>query len=170
MKIVQFGNVTEVYDYDKTINFDKKKHTSQLNKKRQKLARIQRKLRGIPRTERSIKKSKLAFFRICHHNNCLAKTIHFLTLTFSYDLSIKEARRHVKRFMERIQTFKPDISIRYISVPEQTKKGRFHFHLLVYDLPSQTANIERKTRNLQRLFQRGFVDISLATYKWNVRH
>jgi len=165
MKIVQFGNITEIYEYEKPIANHKERHVSQLTKKRQKQARLARKARGLyERSPESIKKSKLAFFRLCHHNNCNSDTIHFVTLTFTYDLSIKEARGHVKRFMERTQKAKPDLSLRYISVPELTKKGRFHFHLLVYDLPPETAELERKTRNFQRLFQRGFVDISLATY------
>jgi len=165
MKIVQFGNITEIYEYDKTIERHRERHDSPLIKKRRKQARLLKKARGTyERSPESIKKSKQAFFRLCHHNNCLAETIHFVTLTFTYDLSIKEARGHVKRFMERTQKAKPDLSIRYISVPELTKKGRFHFHLLVYDLPPETAERERATRNFQRLFQRGFVDISLATY------
>ena len=71
------------------------------------------------------------------------------------------------------------IYFRYISVPEFTKKGQFHFHLLVYDLPPELSGItkwtdtrkgriyytsERETRYLQGLFQRGYLDIVPATY------
>jgi len=67
--------------------------------------------------------------------------------------------------MERVkENFKIE-SIAYISVSEITKAGRYHFHLLVYNLPTETAERERETRNLQRLFQRGYVDAVFATYK-----
>jgi len=77
--------------------------------------------------------------------------------------------------MEKIQTHSSEIPISYISVPELTKKNRFHFHLLVYNLSTRLAGqtvragnaiytTERETRNLQRLFERGTIDIVPATY------
>jgi hypothetical protein len=66
--------------------------------------------------------------------------------------------------MEKVSAKYSPISISYISVPEVTKKNRYHFHLLVYDLPPEASQCERKTRNLQRLFERGYIDTLLATY------
>lgn len=182
-RIIQYGDIIETYEYEKIIKkkgADARKaeqliqklkgnngraSSNTLDAKRKKQRRIQSKEKGnYRRSHASIIRSKKNFFRLCHHNNCLAKTIHFVTLTFSYDLTFKEANRHVKRFMERVQKSATEISLRYISVPELTKKGRYHYHLLVYDLPTQTAGIERETRNFQRQFQRGYVDISPATY------
>jgi hypothetical protein len=164
-KIVQFGNVTEIYDYEKNRPDYKPRYVSELTKKRQKQTRLHEKSKGsYSRSKRSIKRSTDNFFRLCHHNNYLADTVHFVTLTFAYDLTYKEASRHVAHWFQRIKKNYPAIPISYISVPEITKKGRFHFHLLVYDLPPETASVERKTRNFQRLFQRGYVDISPATY------
>lgn len=164
-KIVQYGNVTEVYEYEKNINNNKRPHVSALTKKRNKAIRESSKKKGIyTRHPSSILRSTQSFFRLVHHNNCNADTIHFVTLTFAYDLTYKTATRHVSHFMERIKKYFSEVPISYISVPELTKKGRFHFHLLVYNLPTETASLERKTRNLQRLFQRGYVDIVLATY------
>lgn len=182
-KIVQYGDTVEIYDYEKEIPKSTKATrkaklkrensalyyaiygTFDLAQKRRKLQRIQSQAKGTyERSKASITRSKKNFFRLCHHNNCLADTIHFVTLTFAYDLSYKEALSHLKRFMERVQTYKSEIPLSYISVPELTKEGRYHFHLLVYDLPPKTAELERETRNFQRLFQRGYVDISLATY------
>lgn len=206
IKIVQYGNVTEIYQYDKPINNRRapswakherlangstgaKSHaTRSIVKKRKKQARVQSKAKGIyKRSERSIKRSKTNFFRLCHHNNCLADTIHFVTLTFplEHDISYQTARRYVARFMERVQKVTPEISVDYISVPELTKKGQYHFHLLVYNLPPEVsgrpisirrynkkrkswewvpATTERFTRNLQMLFERGYVDICPTTY------
>jgi len=44
------------------------------------------------------------------------------------------------------------------------KKERLHYHLLVFNLPSETSQTERTTRNIQRFFHRGYIDIRLATY------
>ena len=182
-KIVQYGNVVEIYDYEKDLKkkggvdalrayrlmHPKERNTKNtsptLAKKRQDQIRIQSKAKGVyTRSKRSVKRSKDNFFRLCHHNNCLAQSIHFITLTFAYDLTYKKASRYVSEFFRRVQTTFPEISLSYISVPELTKKGRLHFHLLVYGLPPETAERERETRNFQRQFRRGYVDISLATY------
>jgi len=183
-KIVQYGDTIEIYDYDKSINkkgginykkahelmhgvarIDESQRVLSLAQKRKKQIRIQSRSKGTyQRSKASIRRSKQNFFRLCHHNNCLAETIHFVTLTFIDDIPYKKALAYLKRFMERVQTYKSEIPVSYISVPELTKKGRWHFHLLVYDLPPETAKLERETRNFQRLFQRGYVDISVATY------
>lgn len=170
-KIVQFGNITEIYEYENTLKtkgIDHVKAEAFLNgvgdNGEYAPPKKPKKTKKTHRTKRSIKRSRDNFFRLCHHNNCLADTITFVTLTFAYDLTYKKATQYVSEFMARIQKNRPEISLSYISVPELTKKGRYHFHLLVYDLPPQTAQLERKTRNFQRLFQRGYVDISPATY------
>jgi len=181
-KIVQFGDLVEIYEYQNKLNRKEKTPsklqaerlanptasngsyaTLDVRKKRQKLALLHAKQsRTYERSKRSIRRSQMAFFRLVHHNNCLAKTIHFLTITFAYDVTYPEASRHVRRFMEKIKRARPDLSLSYISVPELTKKGRFHFHLLVYGLPPETQKTERNTRNFQRLFQRGFIDLVFA--------
>ena len=164
-KVVQFGNVTEIYEYEKNRADYKERHISALTKKRNKKALQQLKDRGLyKRKKASILKSTQNFFRLCHHNNCLAETIHFLTLTFAYDLTYKTACRHVARFMERVKETHHQVPIRYISVVEFTKKKRYHFHLLVYNLPTEETSRERETRNFQRLFERGYVDLCHASY------
>jgi len=182
-KIVQYGNVTELYEYEKDRNTNRRREPSirvlalgfgekstastysSLKQKRQKESRRLAKQRGVyRRKKRSVLRTTQKFFRLCHHNNIIEKHIHFFTLTFSYDLSYKEASRHVRRFMERVCASSPEIPVRYISVPELTKKNRFHFHLLVYGIPPEQTREERKTRNFQRLFERGYVDIRYATY------
>jgi len=164
-RIVQYGNVTEIYAYEKDRTNNKKPWISALTKKRNKRSLAERKAKGIyKRSKKNILRATQSFFRLCHHNNCLANTIHFLTLTFAYDLTYKTACRHVARFMERVKKTYPQIPIRYISVVEFTKKNRYHFHLLVYNLPSEASSRERETRNLQRQFERGYVDLCLASY------
>jgi len=164
-RIVQYGDVIELYQYEKNRSDNKPRWVSAIAKKRARNIReIAKKSGTYKRTNRSIIRARNNFFKLCHHNNCLATTVHFITLTFAYDLTLKASSRHVAKFMENVKRHYPEIPISYISVSERTKAGRYHFHLLVYDLPSETAQLERKTRNFQRLFQRGYVDISLATY------
>jgi len=163
-KIVQYGNVTEYYAYEKNRSNNKKRYISALTKKRNKTARLLAKAKGFyKRKASSVLRSTKTFFRLCHHNNVEADSIHFFTLTFAYDITYEKAKRHIAKFMERIKERYPKIPLRYISVPELTKKGRYHFHLLVYNIPSEETRFERKTRNFQRLFERGYVDILLAT-------
>lgn len=178
-RIIQYGDITEIYRYEKNLKRDPGKlpkfakdtpRTSEHSSAITRLLRKHRKERRTIkfRTERSKRRTKDAFFRLCHHNNLLAHSINFLTLTFAYDVKYKEATRHIAHFMERVRKnidpIKKEVSISYISVPELTKKGRFHFHLLVYNLPPQIALSERKTRYLQRQFERGYVDIRTASY------
>jgi len=164
MKIVQYGNVVETYEYEKNRPDYKERYVSALSKKRAKRSRELAKFKGVYRRRlSSVRRSVQSFFRLCHHNNCVSSSVHFFTLTFAYDYTYKEATRHVARFMENIKKCYPSIPISYISVSELTKKGRYHFHLLVYDLPPETTKCERETRNFQRLFERGYVDIRFAS-------
>jgi len=164
-KIVQYGNITEIYEYEKNIDTHRrKKRVSALTRKRAKKSKQDRLTRGVyERTKRSIQRSRGNFFRMCHHNVCNADTVTFLTITFAYDLTLKTASRHAARFMERIKkTQKSPFS--YISVPELQKSGRIHFHLLVFNLHAKIVKNERSTRNLQRQFQRGYIDVMLADH------
>jgi len=152
-RIVQYGDTIDIYDYSKSINrkggidhkkahqlrhpessTDSKRYLS-LAQKRTRAIRLQSRQKGTyQRSKASIRRSKQNFFRLCHHNNCLARTIHFVTLTFINDISYKKALAYLKRFMERVQTYKSEIPLSWISVPELTQAGGYHFHLLVYDL------------------------------------
>lgn len=202
-KIVQYGDTVEIYHYDKPIHRKQPpswiKHnqlvegvkplqSTSVKKKRAKKTLLSSRKKGVYlRSDSSIRRSKINFFRLCHHNNHLADTIHFLTLTFplDYELNYKKARRHVSDFMARLKKRNGGVPVRYISVPELTKEEQWHFHLLVYDLPSEIsgrpisirrydkrkeqfefvqATTERFTRTIQMLFQRGYVDIVPATY------
>jgi len=98
MKIVQYGNVTEVYDYEKNRPDYKERYVSPIVKKRRKKSREILKARGkYVRRSSSVLRSVQAFFRLCHHNNTHATTVHFFTLTFAYDCTYKTSSRYVAR-------------------------------------------------------------------------
>lgn len=165
-KIVQYGDTVEHYQYEKNLNTTRRRHVSEHSKKRAKERRLYAQATGTyKRPWRSVKRSQANFYRMCHHNNHVASTIHFLTITFAYDLTYKEAGRHVARFLAKIKSRFKGVPIAYVSVPELTKKGRYHFHSLVYNLPSEEVKKERVTRNFQRQFERGYIDFSPTTYR-----
>jgi len=164
-RIVQYGNITELYEYEKNKPDYRPRYISSLDKKRQKQARLRKKALGLTtRSTRSIKRSRTSFFRFCHANNVAAKTVSFLTLTFSHDVTYKQALKSQSDFFQRLKKNIPSIPLSHISVPEKTKKGRFHFHILIYNLPPEIQESERSTRNIQRCFNRGYVDLRPSTY------
>lgn len=179
-KVIQYGDITEIYSYEKQLPEKKERYQSLLSKKRAK----ERRKRAI-RTNRSVYRARLRFFRLVHHNNLHSTSIHFLTFTFTYDIEKEKAYEKLKKFFKKLKGYNSGIPIRYISVLERTKKGRVHFHVLVYDLPPSiagdtisvwgynrrkrrfeftTTTTERFTRNLQRQFNGGYLDIRVATH------
>lgn len=165
-KIVQFGDTIEIYEYAKPLPDHRPIYKSPIRKKRDAKLRAERKLLNIvpERSKRSVARTKRNFFRMCHHNNLNASAINFLTITFIEDHSYLQATHHVQDFFKRIKEHYPQVPLRYISVPELTKKGRYHFHCLLYDLPSEISERERATRNFQRLFRQGYIDLGAVTY------
>jgi len=164
-KIIKYGDTIEIYTYEKEITPKQtKRHLSSIQKKR---ARERRLSKSYVRSDFSIKRSRTAFFRFVHHNNINAKSIHFLTLTIADDYEYRECLRFLARFWEKIKNNYGSLEntpVSYIGVPELTKKGRYHFHLLVYNLPTDTASRERETRNIQRFWGKGYINIDFASY------
>lgn len=195
-KIVQYGNVTEVYQYSRDYVYRKRqnhlklsllqgqkrspplKDNLKLNRKREYRANQIAKGLYSP-SKASINRTLTNFFRLVHHNVSIASTVHFITLTFAYDLTFKEAQTHLRRFMERTQDCQPQVPLSYVAVPEQQESGRWHYHLLAFNLTPEVSGLpikrrknripkattERDTRYLQNLFGQGFLDICPATYK-----
>jgi len=94
----------------------------------------------------------------------------FLTLTFASDISLSEAYKNLKRFFEHLRRTRYS-NVRYIAVVEWQRRGVPHFHILIWGVPSYVVQEERSTRNLQRIWLRGYLDIrpsdgspKLATY------
>jgi len=162
--VIKAGNITEIYEYEKPFLPRPIKPLSKLQKKRAAARREARKKANLPRTKRAANRCYTNFFRLVHHNNSVAHTIHFITLTLASDYDYKTASRFLAHFFERVKKAQNKIPLDYISVPEFTKKGRIHFHLLVYDLSPCWFN-ERETRNLQRFWGRGYLDLRPAVQK-----
>jgi len=172
-KIVRFGDQIELYEYEKTVSSVRRnKPKSALQRKRQ---RDRNASKTYTRSDYSIQRAKRNFFRLCHHNNTLATTITFVTLTYFYSPIYSDCLRDIAHFFARLKKQYASVGyppISYIAVPELTKKERYHFHLLVYNLPPSVAEREISigdsnfgaTRNIQRLWRKGYVTTDIASY------
>lgn len=80
----------------------------------------------------------------------------FLTLTFEEDIrDLKQAYREFKTFLQRFNYYvMTDDYLRYTAVPEFTKKGRVHFHVVLYNLPFVRAD------RIAELWGNGFIKIN----------
>lgn len=146
IKFYQFGDTLEIHEYEKSPTPHLPTPTEP-NKNSDSIKSSFSKQRTIS-----------TFFRLVHHNNYIADSVDFITLTFAVDYDYRDALKQLSTFFQRFKrTYK--FNLKYINVPEYTKKGRVHFHLLVYNLPHEISHTERETRNLQRLYQRGYLDI-----------
>jgi len=191
-KVIQYGDKIELYEYEKSLYRKEKPYSHawidgrkvSIVAKSIKQKRAQERRKHSLRSDFSRRRAIASFFRLCHHNAVFAESVYFFTLTFAFDVSYPVASKYVSQFFKRIKSIEGGLSVSYISVPELTKKGRFHFHLLVFNLPSSIAGdtisirrynrrkskfevvyttTERFTRNLQRIFRRGYIDICPAT-------
>lgn len=164
IKVVQYGNYTEIYDYEKDyVKPRSRKPLSKLDKKR----KIARKAgQPVRRSKFSIRRARTSFFRLCHANNIKAQSVTFCTLTFMEDKPYSDCLRDLSNFARRLKHgFQSEghSEISYIGVPERTKAQRTHFHLLIYNLQARDVLSERDTRNIQRsCWQKGFLDLRLA--------
>lgn len=156
-KLIQYGDKIDVYSYSK--NYIKKERAplSRLQKKR-----LKNRKKTSVRSNYSKTRARLNFFRLVHHNVINSYTTSLLTLTYADDITIDKLRRYEAQFFQRLKSITRAVPLSYISVQEVTKKGRFHSHILVFDLPTVEVENERNTRNIQRQFGRGYVDIRTA--------
>jgi len=145
-KIIQYGDTIETFQYSRSLSLSRRKTLTAIQKKR---AAERRKLR-LTRSPFSCRRSVQNFFQLVHHNVYHAKTISFCTLTFANDYSHKQASRYVSHFFHRIKKTQIEIPIYYISVPEFTKKGRIHYHLLIFNLPPGLVASYRDARRSGR--------------------
>lgn len=149
-KIVQYGDVVEVRSYQKKYVYKKGGEI--------KRARSRQRTRGrFIRSQRSNKRAKVNFERIVMANLTSEKVVTFLTLTFLETFTEPEAKTALTAFFRRLK--RRYENLRYIAVQEYQKRGAIHFHCLLWGVPSRATQAERATRNIQRLWARGYIDI-----------
>lgn len=92
-----------------------------------------------------------------NHNQYSHHTTKFVTLTFREDIKLEKAVIKLTNFIRRLNyhIFKVKKAVlAYIAVPEFTKKGRPHFHLVVFNMPFTKAD------TLADIWTYGFVKIN----------
>lgn len=165
-KIVRYGDILEIYGYEKDINRNRGvKKSTKLQRDRRKKAILEGRYQ---RSSFSVQRARRNFFRLVHHNNVFASSIVFLTLTYAFDRSRVDSLRDLSLFFKLLNKKYGSLEnkgISYIGVPELTKKARIHYHLLVYNLSPQAVQNERSTRDIQRLWRRGYVHSDIARDK-----
>lgn len=80
----------------------------------------------------------------------IAKTFSnplFITLTFSYDVEYKKARKLVSNYVQNIKK-RYNKGARYIVIPEFQKSGRIHFHMLIEFYKSYKYRYDKKKRKM----------------------
>jgi len=158
-RVVQYADVVEYYEYDKEITPRRPPPRKSLLERNRAKAR---RLLGVPKSKFSVKRAKTQFFRICAEALYTRGRPLFLTLTFAQEfVSITSGYQAINELTKHIKS-KMGETIAYIAVPEWQKKGKLHFHLLVWGLSQKNYQNERSTRNLQRLYGKGFLDVRLA--------
>jgi hypothetical protein len=158
-KIVQSGDELEVYVYEKKINVHRSKRNYSRNKRSAKKEDGSRACVKY-RTKRSIQRARQSFFRLVAANLYQGEKPTFATFTFYESVSLSIAYRALSNFFQSVRKIYPGLS--YIAVPEWQKRGTIHFHALVWGFAPDDVKKERRTRNYQRLWARGYVDLRIA--------
>lgn len=139
IKIVDCGEYTQVYYYQKPKYRNRISDETELELKKQKLDNLFEKEKE-PKLElpweldfeskiedRNIIRSKLSCQRIAKTNSTIWET--FITLTIAEnELDIKKANKKFNNFITIIRRHKKDF--KYIAIPEFQKRGSVHYHLL----------------------------------------
>jgi len=158
-RIVQYGEITEYYEYEKPFISHRERHIP--TKKDKERAKERRRL-GVPRTEFSIRRAKINFYHLVAENLYRRGAPALVTLTNHLpDVSLTEGYRNLSNFKKNVKS-EMGKTVTYIAVPEYQKNGRLHYHVLMWGIGEAEAKFERGTRNLQRLYGKGFVDVRLA--------
>jgi len=168
-RIVQSGHVLEVYEYEKELHLPDywQKHVRKIRrhlggKKRRKTETYKGRDAVRYRSPRSISRAKQSFFRLVQSNLPRTENLAFITLTTHTNIDAVVAYRYLADFWARMRKNIAN-ELTYISVPEwQKKSGNIHFHCLVWGLPSEAIRSEGATRNVQRQWNRGYVDVRPA--------
>ena len=156
-KIVQSGDVIEVYEYDKEVHYVPR----QTNNSRRNVRNRQRNPNLSFRRNSSFKRAKKAFYRLVASNLQTKEIPAFITLTTFEETSITRAYLYLRYFTKNLKYyFGKDII--YVSVPEwQAKSGFIHFHTIIWGIPKehQGKKLERTRRLFQNMWLRGYCDV-----------
>lgn len=102
--------------------------------------------------ESTMRKAKITIKRLVSSN--IGTFSKFITLTFKEDVKcLKTANYEFKKFKQRLN-YQLEINLKYLCVPEFTKQGRVHYHVIMFNLPYIKSN------DLSDIWENGFIKIN----------
>jgi len=108
----------------------------------------------------NVRRTCMVFRRLIKAN--LDGSFHplFISLTYAKDITdVRQGHKDFNAFARNLRN-KFGSEIRYIAVPEFQKRGRLHFHALLWGVEAKKfADSERSTRLFAGLWGQGFVDL-----------
>lgn len=148
-KVIIAGNVIEVYEYEKSVQFGYK-DTIKNSKGRGSIASVDDKEKN---REKVLSRARKDLRRIINCN--IQKYSKFLTLTFKDNVQdLDYANYEFKKFILRLN-YHYGIKVKYTAVIEFQKRGAIHYHCILYNLV-QKINVQE----LQEIWKHGFIKIN----------
>ena len=155
-KVIQSGNVLELYEYKNPI----KSGFSGGKGGRKKDSNIAKEEKEENR-EKVLNRARRDLRRIVNSN--VEKYSKFLTLTFADNVKdISYANNEFKKFIKRLNYYL-DFKVAYSGVIEFQKRGAVHYHIIFYNTP-QKLNID----DLRGIWRHGYIKLNVITNVDNV--
>jgi len=158
--IVRGSKIIEVYRYEKDYVSAKKRPI------RKKRSDKKPSNSGTPlkryRSKRSISRARKSFFRLVEANIEKVEDVTLSTFTCHDQYTSLEVGYKALGEFFRLYKSITGVRTRWIAVPEWQKRGALHYHVIIWGISSIHIEREKETRNLQRLWNRGFADFTPA--------
>jgi len=144
-KIVQSGDLLEIYEYEKEPT--PKRFSVKRRRRYKRFTRSIRHLRATQKRFRGLVRASLALGRpaLC-------------TLTMLDVVGIAEAYKCFTAWGVRMRRAY-GANIQWVAVPEFQKRGAVHYHVLIWGLPDGAITGEIHTRAIQNLWGHGYIDV-----------
>jgi len=164
----RYGDTIETYQYEKNLAPKRKRRPDSYEKRNGRVA---------TRSASSVQRARRAFTRLVRANLGGDENPTLFTFTMLEVLSFEASSRIFSLFSAALRK-RYGQKVRYIAVPEFQTRGALHWHALYWGLPRGFGCLghydrkrhkfihqcpigrqcERRTRDIQRLWLRGFVD------------
>ena len=162
-KIVVSGNIVEVYEYEKGYGkgYQGKNPEGRASEASQEDKEVNRD-KVLSRARKKVR--RLINANIGQYGEEF--TAKFLTLTFAEHVTdISTANYEFQKFIKRLnyEVFgQKIINIRYVGVIEFTKKGRIHYHVVIFNIPYVKAH------RIAEIWGNGFIKVNKIDHVDNV--
>ena len=156
-KIIQSGDIIEIYEYSKGYLKGYTLTENEINNR----TGTESNLDDTDSRERSLKRAKANLRRLINSNvGQYGKefTAKFLTLTFKENVkNIKQANYEFEKFLKRLNYYcfgTKKANLKYTCVVEFQKRGAIHYHIIIYNMPYLKAN------EISNVWGNGFIKIN----------